>query len=79
MGLESRIGAIFGWMDNLDLQVLTPNGCTDTHAKAREFRQCHPSGIVEIGCARPSTSSLSIPRLHKADTGTILQMQMMSV
>ena len=71
IGLERRVGVIFGWMDNLDLQIHTPNGRRNTHvlyAMAHEFQQSHPCGIVEAGCARPSVSSLSIPRLRKADT-----------
>lgn len=68
MGLEKQVGVIFGWMDNLDLQINTPNGRRDTHAMAHEFQQSHPCGIVEVGCARPSTSSLKIPRLRKTDT-----------
>ena len=68
MGLERRVGVMFGWMDSLDLQIHTPNGRRNTHAMAHEFQQSHPCGIVEAGCARPSVSSLSIPRLRKADT-----------
>ena len=68
MGLERRVCVIFGWMDNLDLQIHTPNGRRNTHAMAHGFQQSHPCGIVEAGCARPSVSSLSIPRLRKADT-----------
>ena len=30
MGLERRVGVIFGWMDNLDLQIHTPNGRRNT-------------------------------------------------
>ena len=67
MGLQKQVGVIFGWMDNLDLQIHTPNGRRDTHAMVHEFQQSHPCGIVEIGCARPGTSSLKIPRLRKTD------------
>ena len=68
MGLERRVGVIFGWMDNLDLQIFTPIGRRDKHAMAHEFQQSHPCGIVDMGCARPSVSSLTIPRLRKVDT-----------
>ena len=39
-----------------------------THAMAHEFQQSHPCGIVDMGCARPTVSSLSRPRLRKGDT-----------
>lgn len=35
---------------------------------AYEFQQSHPTGIMEMGCAWPSLSSLKTPRLWKADT-----------
>jgi len=34
MGLSRTVGLIFGWYDNLDLLVATPNGRRETHAMA---------------------------------------------
>ena len=62
MGLSRRVGPIFGWFDNLDLLVSTPNGRRDTHVMAHEFQQ-HPSGILETGSAQPGSMNLVIPRL----------------
>ena len=63
MGLNRTVGVIFGWFDNLDLQVCTPNGRRNTHAMVHEFQQSHPAGILQTGRARPGQSSLVIPRL----------------
>ena len=63
MGLDRRVGLIFGWFDNLDLQVCTPNGQRNTHAMVTEFQQAHPAGILHTGRARPGESRLIIPRL----------------
>ena len=52
MGLSRRVGSIFGWFDNLDLLVSTPNGRRDTDVMAQGFQQ-HPSGILETGSAQP--------------------------
>ena len=65
MGLSKRVGVIFGWFDNLDIQVCTPNGRRNTHAMAHEFQQPHSAGILEAGLAHPGTSNLVIPRLTK--------------
>ena len=56
-----------GWITST-YRSTPPNGRRNTHAMAHEFQQSHPCGIVEAGCARPSVSSLSIPRLRKANT-----------
>ena len=64
MGLVRRVGPIFGWFDNLDLLVSTPNGRRDTHVMAHEFQQ-HPAGIIEKGSAEPGVMNLVIPRLMR--------------
>lgn len=64
MGLDRSVGLIFGWFDNLDLQVCTPNGQRNTHAMVHEFQQSHPAGILHTGRARPGESKLVIPRLN---------------
>ena len=63
LGLTSRTGIIFGWFDNLDLFLSTPNGRRETHVMAHEF-QVHPAGIIEAGHARPKLSYVKIPRLN---------------
>ena len=62
MGLTRNVGIIFGWYDNFDLFVSTPNGRRETHAMATEF-QMHPAGIIECGSANPGISTLTIPRI----------------
>lgn len=63
MGLSRTVGVIFGWFDNLDLQVITLSGCRNTHAMVHEFQQSHPAGIMQMGHARPGESTLVLPRL----------------
>ena len=65
MGLHRRVGPIFGWFDNFDLLVSTPNGRRETHVMAHEFQQ-HPAGHIEVGNAQPGTMNFSIPRLLKS-------------
>ena len=60
MGVSRRVGPIFGWFDNLDLLISTPNGRRDTHVMVQEFQQ-HPSGILETGSAQPGSMNLVIP------------------
>ena len=67
MGLSRRVGPIFGWFDNLDLLVSTPNGRRDAHVMAQEFQQ-HPSGILETGSAQPGSINLVIPCLLLSDS-----------
>ena len=62
--LMRRVGPIFGWFDNFDHVVCTPNGRRKTHAMAIEFRQ-HPLGILECGSAKAGLLNLTIPRLGK--------------
>ena len=62
MGLTTNVGLIFGWYDNFDLLVSTPNDCRGTHAMATEF-QMHPAGIIETGSSQLGISTLTIPRL----------------
>ena len=61
MGLTPPAGLIFGWYDNYDLLVSTPNGHRETHAMATEF-QMHPAGIINSR-AKPGMSTLVFPRL----------------
>lgn len=70
MGLTRRIGPIFGWFDNLDLLVSTPNGRRETHVMAHEFQQ-HPSGIIDTEGARPGVMKLVIPRLLKTEARSL--------
>ncbi len=62
MGFTQKVGLVFGWYDNFDLLVSTPNGRRETHAMATEF-QMHPAGIIESGSAQSGISTLTIPRL----------------
>ena len=62
MGFTQTAGLVFGWYDNFDLLVSTPNGRRETHAMATEF-QMHPAGIIESGSAQSGISTLTIPRL----------------
>ena len=63
MGLSRSVGLVFGWYDNFDLSVSTPNGRRETHAMATEF-QVHPAGIIQPDTAQlPGLSTLVIPRL----------------
>ena len=38
-GLDANRGPVYGWFDNYDLNVFTPNGKRETHAMAVEFSQ----------------------------------------
>ena len=58
MGLTQTVGLTFGWYDNFDLLVSTPNGRRETHAMATEF-QMHPIN----GNTQPGISTLIFPRL----------------
>ncbi len=46
VGFTQKVGLVFGWYDNFDLLVSTPNGRRETHAMATEF-QMHPAGIID--------------------------------
>ena len=61
MGLTQTVGLIFGWYNNFDLLVSTPNGLRETHAMATEF-QMHPAGIINSS-TQPGISTLKFPRL----------------
>ena len=61
MGLTQTVGLIFGWYDNFDLLVSTPNGRRETHAMATEF-QMHPAGIINSS-GKPEMGTLIFPRL----------------
>ena len=45
MGFTQTVGLVFGWYDNFDLLVSTPNGRRETHAMATE---CMPSVGVTL-------------------------------
>ena len=71
MGLSRNVGVIFGWYDNFDLFVSTPNGRRETHAMATEF-QLHPAGIIETSCdVNSEMSALTIPRLTAKETKNV--------
>lgn len=67
MGLTRTVGHVFGWYDNFDLLVSTPNGRRETHAMATEF-QLHPAGIVEAQSAHHGFNELTIPRIANQKT-----------
>lgn len=67
MGFTKSAGVVFGWYDNFDLMVSTPNG---RHAMATEF-QMHPAGIVESARSQPKLSSLIIPRLPSKEAKSV--------
>ena len=56
MGLTKTVGSIFGWYDNFDLLVSTPNGRRETHAMATEFQ-------MHNGSVHPGISALVFPQL----------------
>ncbi len=62
MGLERKMDVIFGWMDNLDLQIFTPDG-----RRAHTRWHTNSSNLIRV-VSRPSVSPLSRPRLQKVDT-----------
>ena len=70
IGLMRRVGPMFGWFDNFDLLVCTPNGRRETHAMAIEFQQ-HPSGVLECGSAKAGLLNLTIPRLCKGEVASL--------
>ena len=61
MELIQTVGLTFGWYDNFDLLVSTPNGRRETRAKATEF-QTHPIN----GNKEPGISTL-MPHIPSAD------------
>ncbi len=69
MGLTQTVGLIFGWYDNFDLLVSTPNGRRETHAMATEF-QMHPAGIIN-GSTEPGISTLIFPRLTSVQAKSV--------
>ena len=64
MGMTRKVGPVFGWFDNFDLQVSTPNGCRDTHVMAHQF-QMNPTNVVESENSEVGIMNLVIPRLCK--------------
>ena len=42
-GFTQTVGLVFGWYDNFDVLVSTPNGRRESHALATEF-QMLPAG-----------------------------------
>ncbi len=57
MGFTKSAGLVFGWYDNFDLMVSTPNGCRETHAMETEF-QMHPAGIIEPGSSHSDINTI---------------------
>ena len=51
----SSAGLVFGWFDNFDLLVTTPNGRRETHAMATEF-QMHPAR--DVGSSPPALDKI---------------------
>ena len=70
MGLTRTVGIVFGWYDNFDLLVSTPNGRRETHSMATEFQK-HPAGIIEADSAQPGISTLVLPRLTLNQAKTV--------
>ena len=70
MGFTKNVGLVFGWYDNFDLIVSTPNGRRETHAMATEF-QMHPAGIIETGSSQPGISTLIMPHLSSEDAKSV--------
>ena len=65
MGLHRGVGPIFGWFDNFDLLVSTPNGRRETHVMAHEF-QMTPESNLENSSTMHGVMNLVIPRLLKS-------------
>ena len=65
-----RVAPIFGWFDNVDLLVCTPNGRRETHAMAIEFQQ-HPSDVLECGSAKADLLYLTNPRICKHEVASL--------
>ena len=70
MGLTRTVGIVFGWYDNFDLLVSTPDGRRETHSMATEFQK-HPAGIIEADSAQPGISTLVLPRLTLNQAKTV--------
>ena len=67
MGLRREVGPIFGWFDNLDLLVSTPNGRRETHVMAHEF-QMNPDSNLGSCSAKLGVMNLVVPRLSLSAT-----------
>ena len=65
MGLHSSVGPIFGWFDNFDLLVSTPNGRRETHVMAHEF-QMNPNYMLVNSSAKLGVINLVVPRLLRS-------------
>ena len=61
-GFNQTVGLVFGWYNNFDLLVSTPNGRRETHAMATEF-QMHPAGL-----SRLATHSMGSVLSHSLDS-----------
>lgn len=57
MGKIRRVGPVFGWYDNFDLQVSTANRRRETRVRAHEF-QVNSAGIILIGRAEVGVMNL---------------------
>ena len=64
MGVNRTMGPVFGWFDNFDLQVSTPNGRRETHIMAHEL-QMNPAAVIKKENCEVGVMKLVIPRLTK--------------
>ena len=69
-GLDANRGPVYGWFDNYDLNVFTPNGKRETHAMAVEFSQNKLDVVSEDSdvCFQrdvKGTHDITVPRLSK--------------
>ena len=55
----------FGWFDNFDLLVSTPNGRRETHVMAHEF-QMNPNCNLENSSAKLGVMNLVVSRLLRS-------------
>ena len=67
--LMRGVGPIFGWFDNFDLLVCTPNVRRLSHAMAITFQQ-PPSGLLECASEKAGLLNLTIPRLCKHEVAS---------
>ncbi len=70
LGLTTEIGPIFGWCDNYDLWIASPNGTKSTHAMVSEFT-VHPRKIEDTKTPQLGVMSLTVPRLKKSEASRL--------
>ena len=66
LGLTTEIGRIFGWCDNYDLWISSPNGMKTTHAMVSEFT-IHPKQELDTSKTQIGVMCMKIPRLKKSE------------